>query len=394
MRKHGARSVSFAVALTSALLVLDGSSGIADVSIRWTRAPKETNRVAVEVVGLPDSTLRELKRSNWSAGQWNQLFAVYARQGDMMTDLRMPPMLGSYRINSNVLRFEPAFPLQSGVRYQAVLRPNKMLQAGLTKPLISAYDIPRPPENPTTVVKQIYPSADVLPENVLKFYVHFSAPMRRGHIYDYIQLRNESGKPIELPFLEIDEELWDRSLTRLTLFIDPGRIKRGVRPLEEIGPSLETGKRYSLVIDREWKDASGTPLAKTFEKHFKIGPPEREPLDPQHWKIHAPKSDSHDALEIAFPKPVDHALAQRMIRVFGPTSRDPVSGEITLLDHERRWRFAPTVPWTSGDYSLQIENIIEDLCGNNIGKPFEVDVFEGVQPRITNSVAKLSFHVR
>ena len=32
---------------------------------------------------------------------------------------------------------------------------------------------------------------------------------------------------IELPFLEIDEELWDPAMMRLTLFIDPGRIKRG-----------------------------------------------------------------------------------------------------------------------------------------------------------------------
>ena len=36
----------------------------------------------------------------------------------------------------------------------------------------------------------------------------------------------------------------------------------------------------------------------------------------------------------------------------------------------------------------------EDLAGNNIGKPFEVDLFEGVQRQLTNSTVTLSFHVK
>jgi hypothetical protein len=80
--------------------------------------------------------------------------------------------------------------------------------------------------------------------------------MSRGHSYDYIHLLDDTGKEVELPFLELDEELWDPAMKRLTLFIDPGRIKRGVRPLEEVGPSLQEGKRFTLVIDREWKDAT------------------------------------------------------------------------------------------------------------------------------------------
>jgi hypothetical protein len=41
-----------------------------------------------------------------------------------------------------------------------------------------------------------------------------------------------------------------------------------------------------------------------------------------------------------------------------------------------------------------VQNTIEDLAGNNIGKAFEVDVFEGVQRRFTNTVVKLSFDVQ
>jgi hypothetical protein len=73
-----------------------------------------------------------------------------------------------------------------------------------------------------------------------------------------------------LPFLEIDEELWDDSMTRLTLFIEPGRIKRGVKPLEDIGPALEEGKSYTLVIDAAWQDGHGRSLKESFRKQFRL----------------------------------------------------------------------------------------------------------------------------
>ena len=390
------------VALVAGLLAFvqrhaTGAESANPVSIRWSTVAGKKDHVVVEVSGLSASALRELNAASWTAAQWGELLSVYASQGDLMSDLRIPPMTGRYAIESNLLRFEPQFPLQPGVRYRAAFRPAKLPGNGINAggvPVTSVYDVPLPPTKATTVVAQIYPTADELPENLLKFYLHFSAPMSRGHIYDHIQLRNESGKPVELPFLEIDEELWDPSLTRLTLFIDPGRIKRGVRPLEEIGPALEAGKRYSLVIDQAWKDANGNFLAKAFEKTFQAAPPDREPINPQQWRIHEPKPDSSDPLEITFPKPMDHALAQRVIRVFGPPTGRSVAGEVTLLDHERRWRFTPARPWTSGGYTVQVETTLEDLAGNNIGKPFEVDLFEGVQRRITNSVVQLSFQIR
>src|SRR5207237_5315237 len=135
-----------------------------------------------------------------------------------------------------------------------------------------------------TVVTRVYPSANVLPENLLKFYLYFSAPMRRGHIYEHIRLLDHAGKPVELPFLEIDEELWNPDMTRLTLFIDPGRITRGVQPLEEVGPALEEGKRFTLAIDSNWLDVNGVPLKSGFEKHFKVGPADRDTPEPAKWE--------------------------------------------------------------------------------------------------------------
>jgi hypothetical protein len=182
-------------------------------------------------------------------------------------------------------------------------------------------------------------------------------------------------------------------MMRLTLFIDPGRIKRGVKPLEDIGPALEEGKRFTLEIDADWLDSAGMPLRESFRKTFRVGAPDREPPSLATWKINAPKAGTRGALMVAFPEPMDHALALRLIRVASPAGK-LVKGTSALSDREQRWSFVPQESWTAGHHQLQVQNTIEDLAGNNIDKVFEVDLFEGVQRRFTNAVVKLPFEVR
>src|SRR5205085_2327280 len=151
--------------------------------------------------------------------------------------------------------------------------------------------LPKPAAKPTAVVARVYPTADKLPENQLKFYLHFSAPMSQGGSYRHVSLLDARGKKIDYPFLELEEELWDPTGTRFTLFFDPGRVKRGLKPREEVGPALEEGKSYTLVIDRDWTDADGNPLRETFRKRFTVGLPEDEAIDPKIWKFSRPQAD-------------------------------------------------------------------------------------------------------
>lgn len=365
-------------------------------SIRWVAQSPDRSRIAVEVSGLNPAELAELRKEKArSVEQWQRLLSVYAGQGDLLTDIGLPPMLGAYSITSNVLRFEPQFPLATEVKYHAAFHPDQLPGGGKPAhpPVSSRFQLPAKRSNPETLVTRVYPTAEVLPENLLKFYVYFSAPMSGGHIYEHIHLRNETGNEVELPFLEIDEELWNPRMTRLTLFIDPGRIKREVKPLEEIGPALEEGKSYALVIDKSWKDADGIPMKESFSRTFRVGPPDRAPIDAAQWKLSPPSSGTRSPLVVAFPKPMDHALAQRLIQV-ARTSGESIDGTPALEDHERRWIFIPADPWTAGGYCLMVRTTIEDLAGNNIGKSFEVDLFEGVQRQITNSTLSLPFEVR
>ena len=362
------------------------------VSIRWIANAVAAGRVVVEVHGLDSKTLGS-GSARKEAGEWQRLLSVFAGQGSIQADLDTPPMLGDYKVADRVLCFEPRFPLERGVTYRAVLRTKSLLPGRDEAALSSTFQLPAEPRPASTKVESIHPSADLLPENLLKFYVRFSAPMSRGHIYDHIRLLNQSGLAVELPFLEIDEELWDPEMKRLTLFIDPGRIKRGVKPLEELGPALEEGKAFTLVIDPAWHDADGAPLVEKFEKRFRVGPPDRTPPDPAGWNIQAPAAGTTNSLRVEFPEAMDHALAQRMIRVVDGAGKT-LAGRATLENQERRWLFTPTVNWRHGTHQLVVPTTIEDLAGNNVGKPFEVDLFENVQRRVTSESVRRPFEIR
>jgi hypothetical protein len=181
-------------------------------------------------------------------------------------------------------------------------------------------------------------------------------------------------------------------MTRLTLFIDPGRIKREVKPLEDIGPALVAGQRYTLQVDAALRDGTGTPLREGFHKTFRVSPPDREPVSLADWKITPPKSGTRGELSLRFPKPMDHALALRVIGVADAAGR-LWEGKSTMADHEMRWVFTPLKTWTAGTYQLQVRNIIEDLAGNNPGKAFEEDLVQGAPKPFTNQVVTLSFEV-
>lgn len=367
-------------------------------------------RVAVEVTALPAPVLAALEHADlaelgplifpvFADGGGAAATAAAGNTGGMGTEpaLSLPPMLGSWRVAEGSLRFEPRFPLDRGMTYRAEFRPAQLaglrVDAAAISPLRASFALPAPDLTPVTSVAQIYPTAAVLPENQLKFYVYFSASMSGGDIYQHIHLRDAAGQKIDLPFLELAEELWNQDLTRVTLLIDPGRIKRGVMPLEDIGPVFEAGKSYSLTIDAAWRDAQRRPLRAGFRKDFRIGPADRTPPDPARWTVRAPAAGTREPLVVAFDEPMDHALATRMIGVITATGT-VLEGEVTLTDDDRRWSFAPAQPWTQGTHTLVIPTTIEDLAGNNIGKPFDVDLFERVDRTFTTTSAKLPFEVK
>jgi len=385
--------VSFESGLDTNAAEPAGAGPATQPAIHWTLDRPNPQRYFVEVTGLSDPVLERVR-----AGQtvdWPEVLSVRSGQGRLLKEVDLPPMAGRHSVEEHSLRFTPQFPLEPGVTYRAIFQPDHLPGEDNTASavIVSEFRIPVPDCIPTTLVSQIYPSGDVLPENLLKFYLQFSAPMSGGQIYQHIRLLDENGIDVELPFLELDEELWDPEMTRLTLFIDPGRIKREVRPLEEVGPALQEGKRFTLVIESAWPDAKGNPLMTTHEKSFRVGPPDRDPPDPNRWIVAAPAGATRAPLAVDFAEPMDHALAQRLIRVTDTVGAIK-SGAASLADHERRWVFEPDATWRVGTHQLWVQTTIEDLAGNNIGKPFEVDLDELEPRRLTTNTVRIAFEVR
>jgi hypothetical protein len=308
---------------------------------------------------------------NWKASSEAPALAlvVYAADADS-------PMLGTYSQEGDTLVFRPRFPLSSGISYRAVFPDGTFVVHTLAA-------------TPTARVEHVYPSASVLPANELKLYIYFSAPMSRGEAWKHIHLLDDAGKPVPLAFLELDQELWDPGNRRLTVLFDPGRIKRGLVPTNEIGPPIVEGKHYKLAIDRDWHDAQGARLVEGFEKAFTGGPSDRTPPDPKFWRMTAPKAGTAEPLIVDFPKPMDFALLQRMLEVPG------ITGKITIDRDETRWSFTPDAPWESGTYHLVANNLLEDIAGNHLDRAFDVDLQQksGQAPAASKTVS-LPFNVR
>jgi hypothetical protein len=348
---------------------------------------------AIEVAGLPPEALQALARLEQTPQQWHKLFAVYVEGSGHRT--QQAAMLGSYRVTKDALRFEPRFPLVPGVSYRAVFQPaNLPGRADSTeKAIVKVLLLPKPKPAAVTVVAHVYPSKDELPENQLKFYLHFSAPMSRGESYEHIHLLRADGKADERAFLELPQELWDRDGKRFTLLIDPGRIKRGLKPREDLGPVLEAGKRYTLVIDRAWQDAEGNPLKESYRKTFRVLPPDETQPDPKTWKLAAPTAGAREALVMTSPKPLDHALMQRMLWI-NDERGEKVAGTIEVAQQETCWRFTPVTPWRAGRYDLVADTRLEDLAGNNIARPFEVDELRPIERETKSETVRLPFEVK
>jgi hypothetical protein len=299
----------------------------------------------------------------------------------------VPPLLGRHSVENGALVFTPQYRIQDGVRYKATAR-----IPGMTAISVIA-DIPKRVIEPSTVVANVYPSANVLPENQLKFYIHFSASMSQGSAFENIALLDETGAPIkDPPFLLRSGELWDPAFKRFTLFFDPGRVKRELGPSLEMGPALVEGKRYTLVIDRGWKDAQGVAMKESFRKTFSVGPPDRKPLDLATWKISKPKPGTRDAIFVEFGEPLDHAILLHELDVLDPSGAY-LDGAVTLDRSESRWQLAPATPWKTGSYTLRVGSIAADLAGNMVGRAFEVDLFEKIDERILRQTQDIPFKI-
>jgi hypothetical protein len=291
-----------------------------------------------------------------------------------------PPVSGEWTTAEGKAIFTPKYPLRPGTKYR-IASPDTAVT--ITAPVAA-----RPK---TAKLMHIYPTATELPANVLRFYLEFDHPMPRGGSYKYVSLFNDKGKKDPLPFLEIDDELWNPDQSQLTLLVDPGRIKKEVKPRIDLGPVFEPGKKYTLVVSGKWPTLSGEPLGKDVTKTIAATAPIGDGLDPKAWKL-TPPADGKGSLTITFARPMDHPLLARCLTVVDPAG-GAVNGTGEPTDQDRGWTFRPATPWAPGAYTLRVDPVFEDVCGNRVGRPFEVDLLKPDHKEIKAERVELPFVV-
>ena len=224
----------------------------------------------------------------------------------------------------------------------------------------------------------VLPSADVLPENLLRFYVHFSQPMEAKDAQRHVRLVDGEGAEVPLAFVEIEHGLWDPRQTRLTVLLHPGRIKRGVAPGERLGPPLRAGRfPTSSWSTRPCRTRPAGPRI-AFERSFRVSPADRVSPSRDGLRLDIP-SRSDESVTLRLPEPLDEALLRRLVWVESTDGR-VLEGTIEVRNGETVWSFRPSTPWSRGGYSLRVNPALEDRAGNRFDRLFDREVDEAASP--------------
>jgi hypothetical protein len=287
-------------------------------------------------------------------------------------DATLPGMAGEFVVADGGVYFRPRFPFPAGASYTFVERDGSPVA-----PAGPAVTIVRPAlDRPTTTrVVGIHPSGRDVPRNLLRCYVEFSAPMSEGFAAGGIELR-DADRDVPLPgaLLGFEHELWDADRRRLTVLLDPGRIKRGLVPHQQAGYPLTEGMTVELVVGTALRDAGGAALAAEERRRYRVGPDVRQRVNPAAWTIQAPRAGTRDELVVGFDRPLDRALALRCLRVRPEPAGPGVAGTPLLTEGEQEWRFRPSGEWPRGRLQIVVDHRLEDLAGNSVSRVFDRDL--------------------
>jgi hypothetical protein len=351
------------------------------------------SRPFIEVRGLAQADLSRLANANLTPDEWSSLLRVSIRSTQPGNAGEMPAMAGRYTVEGT-LRFWPSFPLDPGREYEVRFDPSNLARAGVDrgKAVVGVVSIPAVNRQPSTSVSAVHPSGDVIPENNLRMYITFSSSMGQQGGLDHIAFVDDGGREVPDVVLPLDTELWNAERTRYTVILDPGRVKKDILPNRRMGRPLHDGEGITVVVKRDWLDASGTPLVSEFKHRYRVGPAEEEPLHTADWRIAPPAAGTRDPVTVTFPKPLDYGLLQRSLAVSrGSTT---LTGDLQIANGETRWEFVPHSEWQRGPYILTILPILEDLAGNRIGRAFEVMSKEDAVAPESSAPVSVPFIVR
>jgi hypothetical protein len=272
-------------------------------------------------------------------------------------------ILGNWDVKEDTIVFRPLIPLTRGLKYEILYKERK----------VGEVDIPLPDSSQIPVITGIYPSSDSVPENLLKLYIEFSKPMSEGNSLVHFMMIKNGSDTLRDVFLDLQTELWNKEQDRLTIWLDPGRIKRDLQPNKSLGNPLNKGDKYRFIVGASLSDAEGISLGKNYQKDFVVIGRDSIMPNSETWILYSPKKGTTEALKVDLTESLDYVLLKNAIRIIDENGK-VINGKINTDNDERVLYVTPESPWKQGNYVMEIEARLEDLAGNNLNYPFDRDI--------------------
>ncbi|MEO8171799.1 MAG: hypothetical protein ABI581_01905 [Sediminibacterium sp.] len=313
--------------------------------------------------------------SKWIEGITKDELDKYVKVS-LLKDTNRTAILGDYQLGNDIV-FEPLIPFTPGSVYVIFVKDKKAGEISI--PPADSHDAPR--------IVASYPQQDTVPENLLKIYLRFSHPMMENRSADYITLVRNGTDTLHGAFLDLQPELWNEDRTVITVWLDPGRIKRDLQPNLKFGAPLEKSAKYQLIVSKRWKDTQGRELTKDYNWSFVTGSRDSISPDPAKWKMILPKAATKESLTIEMNETLDHFLLMESFRVTNKNGLT-VQGLFETTGKDKNITFTPSEAWPAGNYKVMIASRLEDLSGNNLNRPFERDITKTKEPSTQTHYSK------
>jgi hypothetical protein len=208
---------------------------------------------------------------------------------------------------------------------------------------------------------EVHPTGPSIPENLLRIELRFDRPQQLPFDIAHVRLVDSSGMPIDDALLDLT--LPNADGRRITLLMNPGRVKTGVGPNVAEGRALRAGATVRLLVD------DPSPGASPVIKEWTVTDFDAKVPRPTLWQLNRPRARSRDTLIIDLLEPISSA-AEALIAVRDPAGRR-VAGRTSLSDGDSVWRFIPDKPWRNAPYEVLTHPDLEDPAGNRTCALFE-----------------------
>ncbi|MEO0337075.1 MAG: hypothetical protein AAF202_11805, partial [Pseudomonadota bacterium] len=192
----------------------------------------------------------------------------------------------------------------------------------------------------------------------------------RRSVEGAVWLEDSQGVRIENAILGLRSGLWSPDHKRLTLLMDPGRVKTGLTTNVNMGLALEPGKTVHLVIGGDARNAYGLKMGSRYRKSYQVTISDNKPPHPRDWQIDKPKANTRQPLVIQFTEPIDHALAQTQIHLTDGEG-NVIEGEFRSKNYEQGFSFLPKSVWQQGKHHLVVDARLEDTAANSVRGVFD-----------------------